>query len=228
MKSFPHSLLVLLAAVIATPLSAQFPLLNFIHLGKDSVKVLVEAKGMTYYDYDDYYEEETWSDDNEEMEVEVVPADSIGMGMGNQDVEAIEEVVEINEMEVSVVQEDTFLYVSVPLETSLAIYPSEEYGYSGNYANINFRNDSCYWIQYNFFNDPFVIENIRKVIEMRSDFTPCEDLSDCWIQQKPGDPNKYYWNLFDTYEYDENWGVLIIETPENYFLSLSYYQSSKY
>ncbi|MBR9923095.1 MAG: hypothetical protein GYB31_19885 [Bacteroidetes bacterium] len=88
--------------------------------------------------------------------------------------------------------------------------------------------DKCYQIQYNFYGDDYVLESIRKVIKGKKNFYPCSDMSDCWSQEIDGQQTSYYWNLFDSYEGDETWKVLIIEDQMRYEENRYMYEWDKY
>ncbi|MCB0640150.1 MAG: hypothetical protein KDC44_00860, partial [Phaeodactylibacter sp.] len=94
---------------------------------------------------------------------------------------------------------------------TVTVYGDAEMTWESNQAYFYLRNDSCYQIQYSFYEDPFVISNLRSVIQKRQDFKPCDDLKDCWIQSMPNDTTSYYWNLFEVYEGSEDTKALIIE-----------------
>lgn len=79
----------------------------------------------------------------------------------------------------------------------------------------------------NWYNDPFVLEGVRAVMDKREDFSPCFDMKDCWIQQKAGEETVYYWNLFDQYEGDESWKVLRIEAEKHFEENRWWYQFSE-
>lgn len=116
-------------------------------------------------------------------------------------------------------QQDSYL--------TFTVYANEENLWEGNVANFYLLNDSCYQIQYTFYDDPYVIGSIRKVIEGREDFTPCPEMSDCWIQKMPKDTTSYYWNLFDVYEGSEDIKAVIIESGREYQNNKWWYEMSR-
>lgn len=92
----------------------------------------------------------------------------------------------------------------------------ELYNYStSNNALFYVHNDSCYSIHYNFYDDEFVLGGLRRLLDGHADFTPCDNLADCWVQNREGEESSY-WNLFEEYEGDENWDLLIIDTAANF------------
>ena len=110
---------------------------------------------------------------------------------------------------------------------TFSVYANAEVIWEGNQAFFYLRNDSCYQIQYNFYEDPFVVSNLRSVIESREDFKPCDELKDCWIQTMPGDTTSYYWNLFEEYEGSEDTKALIIEPGVEFANSKYWYEMSE-
>lgn len=111
---------------------------------------------------------------------------------------------------------------------TLYCYTSEDKQYNGETdVTIYMRNDSCYQMVYFFNGDPFVLDNLRSVIDKREDFAPCFDLLDCWTQQLPQSDSTYYWNLFTEYESVKDNQVLIIESNMNYELNSWYYEYSE-
>lgn len=205
--------LIFMALALFGAVHAQLPIRNYIFLGQDSIVGLLEGEGLEYelndpamyedsygygYDYEDeavYYEDSVYYEDNAEEEFRVKD-DELG---GRADTAGAREV------EISVIS-------------------SGEDGYTGNDAFFFLRNDTCYLIQYNWYNDPFVLESIREVMDFREDFSPCFDMKDCWVQQKPGEETVYYWNLFDKYESDESWKALRIEADKDFEANRWWYQ----
>ncbi|MCB0705166.1 MAG: hypothetical protein KDC34_07640 [Saprospiraceae bacterium] len=110
----------------------------------------------------------------------------------------------------------------------IMIWKDEESAYIGNSAWVYLSMDKCYQVQYNFFNDELVLESIRGVLERRSDFYPCSDMSDCWSQEIENRQTSYYWNLFTSYEGDEGWKAVIIEDQEKFEENRYMYEWSKY
>lgn len=218
-------------------LQAQLPLRNYIYLGKDSILALLDAEKMEYevisdentddsygYDYDwedeevyyeDYGEEEQSVQDEElgttgEVYSEVPDPELEAWLKAQKDSLSTEAVATEEEM--------------APEEISIEVYSNEEFGYTGNMVTFHLRNDSCYLIQYEWYNDEFVLGSIRNVMEKREDFSSCFDLKDCWVQQKEDDAISYYWNLFDKYEGEDYWKVLRIEAEKEFEENRWWYQ----
>jgi hypothetical protein len=95
-------------------------------------------------------------------------------------------------------------------EVTFTVYPNvKAEDKQENTAEFYLSNDSCYFQQYNFKNDPFVLDNLRDIFSFRSDFSGCDYDPDCW-NQTIGEAS-YSWRLTDGYLGNRNWDILIIE-----------------
>lgn len=170
----------------ALSLEAQLPIRNYVNLHKDSILVLLEAEGMEYDVYSD--QNEYWDDNFYD---------------------------EAPEEEENSVKEEELAISPLLEESTISVYSSLEFGYTGNEAQVFLRGDVCYLVQYNWFGDnKRVLASIREVLNSREDFSPCSDMPDCWTQQRPGEETVFYWNLYDQYESDANWQALRIEAEK--------------
>jgi hypothetical protein len=60
-------------------------------------------------------------------------------------------------------------------EVTFTVYPNvKAEDKQENTAEFYLANDSCYFQQYNFKNDPFVLDNLRDIFSFRSDFSGCD------------------------------------------------------
>lgn len=205
---------------VATFMEAQLPIRNYIYFNLDTIRILFAEEGLGFDEYSDTYSDSYGYD--YDLEEEPVYYEDYGVeeeGVKNEEM-AIAPVAEE-------VQEDTLEEEFLAGEIYLEVYSSEPFGYSGNTATFYLRNDSCYLVQYNWYDDEFVLESIRNVMEQREDFSPCFDMKDCWVQQKPGEETLYYWNLFEKYEGDDSWKVLRIEGEKAFEENRWWYQFSE-
>jgi len=205
-------------------LHAQLPIRNFIFLGQDSLLILLEKEGMEYEIYSDAYDDSFGYDyDWEDEEVYYEDYGEEEEGIQEEELGIISEVPDpepdemLSKDSLSVDEE----------EVTISVYSSEAFGYTGNDASFPMRNDSCFLVQYNWYDDVFVLESLRKVMDQREDFTPCEDLKDCWIQQIPDTDARFYWNLFDQYEGEKYWKALRIEAEREIEENHWWYQFSE-
>ena len=199
----------------ALSLQAQLPIRNYIYFGKDTILVLLAAEKMEYEVVSDEYLDDSHGY-GYDWEEEDVYYEDYG-----------EEEQSVQEEEMGVVEEVEDPVEELPqpeAEVSIEVYSNEEFGYTGNMVTLHLRNDSCYLIQYEWYEDEFVLGSIRKVLEQREDFSPCFDLKDCWVQQKPGEETLYYWNLFEKYEGEDYWKVLRIEGEKEFEENRWWYQ----
>ena len=242
-----YPILLLISLLIsALSLQAQLPIRNFLFLPQDTIQLLLEAEGMEFevysdgnedsygYDYnwedeevyyEDYGEEEESVQDEElgvlppEPEIpepELLPEEEIAVDTSWEGFPFAEEM-----------EEDYYEEIAPVQEVTISVFSSEAFGYTSNDASFSLRNDTCYLIQYNWYDDQFVLESIRKVMDQREDFSPCFDMKDCWVQQKTGDETLYYWNIFEQYEGDEAWKVLRIEAENEFEGNRWWYQFSE-
>ncbi|MFZ2897397.1 MAG: hypothetical protein WA004_02170 [Saprospiraceae bacterium] len=226
-------------ALLGSALEAQLPLRNYIFFNQDTIAQLLEAEGMEFEVYsDDYYDDSYGYDYN--LEEEPVYYEGYGEEEGavkdeelaleppseETVIEPVEEIVE-EEIPAPAVEEVPDEMIELPSESSIEVYSSAAFGYTNNTAAFYLRNDSCYLIQYDWYDDPFVLESIRKVMDQREDFSPCFDMKDCWVQQKPGEETLYYWNLFEKYEGVDNHNVLRIEAETEFETNRWWYQFSE-
>ena len=223
--------LITIILLTAGALQAQLPIRNYIFLNQDTIVRLLEEEGLEFevydadgyddsygYDYDYEDEEVYYEEDSANIEAYGEEEDSVQ----DEELAITQPVPAVEDTSVAVVEEE----MEEPMvnEVDISVFSSEAFGYTGNDASFYLRNDSCYLVQYNWYNDPFVLESVRKVMDQREDFSPCFDMKDCWVQQKPGDDTVYYWNLFEKYEEDENWKVLRIEADKEFEENRWWYQ----
>lgn len=220
-------------ALLGSALEAQLPIRNYIFFRQDTIARLLETEGMEFEVYSDNYyndsygynynlEEEPIYYEEYGEEEETVKDEELALQPPSEEtvIEPVEEIVE-EEMPAPAAEEVP------PSESSIEVYSSAAFGYTNNTASFYLRNDSCYLIQYDWFDDPYVLESIRKVMDQREDFSPCFDLKDCWVQQKPGEETLYYWNLFEKYEGEENRSALRIEAEAEFETNRWWYQFSE-
>lgn len=218
-------------ALMGCALEAQLPIRNYIFFKQDTIVSLLEAEGMQFEVYSDNYDDSYGYDYNWEEEPvyyeeygeeeETVKHEELALEppSGETVLEPVEEIVE-EEAPEEMIEE-------VPTESSIEVFSSVAFGYTSNTATFYLRNDSCYLIQYDWFDDPFVLESIRKAMDQREDFSPCFDMKDCWVQQKPGEETLYYWSLFEKYEGTDNHNVLRIEAEAEFEINRWWYQFSE-
>jgi hypothetical protein len=98
-------------------------------------------------------------------------------------------------------------------EVTFTVYPNTKAeDKQENTAEFYLANDSCYFQQYNFRNDPFVLDNLRDIFSFRSDFAGCDYDPDCWNQTIEGaSGGSFSWRLTDGYLGNKNWDILLIE-----------------
>ncbi|MBK7407994.1 MAG: hypothetical protein IPL49_08115 [Saprospirales bacterium] len=219
----------------ALSLQAQLPIRNFIFLSQDTIQLLLEAEGMQFdiysdgnedtygYDYN-WEDEEVYYEDYGEEE-ESVQDEELGAVPPEEEIVAVDTTWAAP----SFTEEETDYYEDPPVavEVTISVFSNDAFGYTNNDASFSLRNDTCYLIQYNWYSDQFVLESVRNVMDQREDFSPCFDMKDCWVQQKPGDETLYYWNLFEQYEGDEAWKVLRIEAEKEFEENRWWYQFSE-
>ena len=236
--------LIFIALAFVGALNAQLPIRNYLFLNQDSIVVLLDSEGLEYEVYETDGNEDSYGYDYNYEDEEVYYEDTSyydGAAYGEEEESVQDEEMAIVEAPVvSEVVPDTIptLAGDYPLydlpvevlpakEVDISVFSSQEFGYTGNDASFYLLNDTCYLVQYNWYSDPFVLESVRKVMDMREDFSPCFDMKDCWIQEKPGEEIVYYWNLFEKYEGDENWKVLRIEAEPKFEENRWWYQFSE-
>jgi hypothetical protein len=214
------SFLVILTTALT--LQGQLPIRNYIFLNQDSIVSLLGAEGLEFEVYADAYFEDSYGYDYDLEEEQVYYED-----YGAEESGIKEEEIALTAPDAEVVGEEE-APGEPATETSIEVYSSEQFGFTDNSASFYLRNDSCYLIQYDWFvEEEFVLESLRQVMEEREDFAPCPDMKDCWVQERPGEASRYYWNLFTRYEDDAFWKALRIEAEADFEANRWWYQFSE-